>query len=447
MASFQGAGLNPGKPLISVIIPTRDRPDTLKICLAALRHERCTEIEIVVQDNASSPETLKVVTEAAQLDDRIVYYRSEQRLSQRHNFEMGLANSRGDYMSIIGDDDAFYRGALQWLASMVRRHRPDAVRWDLTAYIWPSLCVQNVGMFSFHYESYYGGWTKRSRRDCAARIAKAGGNSWDNVLVYHGLISRRLYDTIKRRSNGNFFSYHLPDVYAHNVMPFVEDANLSGDFIEVRHPLTIYGMSGHSSGASWAGSTSKKRGAKSPGKRWEAEIKADPMSHVPWQKPMRTMHYHDYVALTIGRDLGLLDNTRIDDEAWLQSIVDEVGANPWQIKGFMDAKPLYPFDAKLFERVFSTHAELVKAPPDAPPATYTLYEPWWHCQQTCIKAVLPNSDDDVAGAVEVLDSLIDSRIGLLRRNPMTAYVARWQQNKLKKKLKSVYENHKAAQSA
>ena len=59
------------------------------------------------------------------------------------------------------------------------------------------------------------------------------------------LISRRMYDAVKDRSGGTFFSYHLPDVFAHNVMAFVKDPRLSGDYIDVRHPIAVYGLSGH----------------------------------------------------------------------------------------------------------------------------------------------------------------------------------------------------------
>lgn len=430
------------RPVLSIIIPTRDRPDTLQVCLEALRREKCASLEIVVQDNASAPVTRQVVEMASKLDNRIAYHRSEQRLSQRHNFESGLAAARGDYLSIIGDDDAFYRGAPQWLVKMLQRQRPDAIRWSLTAYIWPSLCNQNVGMFSFNYKSFFGGWRRRSMRESARRIARAGGNSWDNILVYHGAISRLLYENIKDRSGGTFFSYHLPDVYAHNVMPFVEGPGLTGDFLDVQHPLTVYGMSGHSSGASWSVAASSASGGQSPGERWEAEIRVDPMAHVPWQKSMRTMHYHDYVALSIGRELGLLGAIEIDDEAWMQSIVDEVAANPWQIRGFMDATPLYPFDAKIFGRVLSAHAEAAKAPPPPPDAYYTLYEPWWVYHQTCIKAILPASNDDVGGAVEVLDHLINNQIGLLRHNPLTKHLGRWKRGEMKRRLKAAYESYR-----
>ena len=42
-----------GVPRVSVVVPTRDRPDRLAICLAALERQTVPELEIVVVDDAS----------------------------------------------------------------------------------------------------------------------------------------------------------------------------------------------------------------------------------------------------------------------------------------------------------------------------------------------------------------------------------------------------------
>ena len=117
------------KPLISVIVPTRDRPETLTSCLAALWHHKSSRIEIVVQDNFSGPETRKVVRAAQRKDKRIRYARSKFSTSQRHNFELGLAAAKGDYLSIIGDDDGYCLGSLDWLVERLTIKPADAVRW------------------------------------------------------------------------------------------------------------------------------------------------------------------------------------------------------------------------------------------------------------------------------------------------------------------------------
>ena len=91
------------KPLISVVIPTRDRSDTLRATLRALAHQASDQIEFVVQDNSVGSDTSDVVLEAMSRDPRIRHSRTPFPASQRQNFELGLQAARGDYMAIIGD--------------------------------------------------------------------------------------------------------------------------------------------------------------------------------------------------------------------------------------------------------------------------------------------------------------------------------------------------------
>ena len=46
---------------ISVIVPTRNRKDSLRVCLAALRDQQHPDFELVVVDDASSDETAAMV--------------------------------------------------------------------------------------------------------------------------------------------------------------------------------------------------------------------------------------------------------------------------------------------------------------------------------------------------------------------------------------------------
>src|SRR5512145_865577 len=64
-------------PLISIVIPTRNRQDTLRIALSGLKAHKSKSIEILVHDNASDAGVKTVVAEAAKADPRIVYRRSE----------------------------------------------------------------------------------------------------------------------------------------------------------------------------------------------------------------------------------------------------------------------------------------------------------------------------------------------------------------------------------
>ena len=64
-------------PRFSVVIPTRQRANTLRHTLQTCLASDFDDYEIVVCDNCSSPETRQVVEEAA--SRRVVYVRAQDR--------------------------------------------------------------------------------------------------------------------------------------------------------------------------------------------------------------------------------------------------------------------------------------------------------------------------------------------------------------------------------
>ena len=88
------AGSNPSAvstrdvPLISLVIPTRERADTLAHTLATALAQRSRHYEVVVSDNASVDHTRETVTRIA--DDRVRYFNTGERLSMCGNYEFAL---------------------------------------------------------------------------------------------------------------------------------------------------------------------------------------------------------------------------------------------------------------------------------------------------------------------------------------------------------------------
>ena len=92
------------KPFISVIIPTRERADTLLFAIKTAFDQNSDDYEVIVSDNFSQDNTKEVVESFS--DPRLVYVNSGRRLSMCDNYEFGLEHARGEYIIFIGDDDA-----------------------------------------------------------------------------------------------------------------------------------------------------------------------------------------------------------------------------------------------------------------------------------------------------------------------------------------------------
>jgi GT2 family glycosyltransferase len=108
------AGARPGNPFISVIVPTRDRPDLLADCLAGLGLNDYAPREIIVVDQSRDEQTAAAVSLAAARDSTLRYVRSRTQGSSRaHN--VALEQARGELIAITNDD---CRPAADWLAQL-----------------------------------------------------------------------------------------------------------------------------------------------------------------------------------------------------------------------------------------------------------------------------------------------------------------------------------------
>lgn len=92
------------RPVLSVIIPTRNRAETLRRTLAAWRAHNASEtFEVVVVDDGSEDGTPGVLTEASAQDPRVRAFRQEASGPATAR-NVALAHAAGDLILFTGDD-------------------------------------------------------------------------------------------------------------------------------------------------------------------------------------------------------------------------------------------------------------------------------------------------------------------------------------------------------
>jgi glycosyltransferase involved in cell wall biosynthesis len=85
------------KPLVSVIVPTKNSASFLEACLSSIQSQTYKHLELIVVDNHSTDETLAI----AKKYTKYVYTKGPERSAQR-NF--GVSNAKGDYVAVIDSD-------------------------------------------------------------------------------------------------------------------------------------------------------------------------------------------------------------------------------------------------------------------------------------------------------------------------------------------------------
>ncbi len=98
---------NTGKPLVSVGIPTYNRPDGLSRTLDCITQQSYRNLEIIVSDNGSAGKrTQEIVNEFMLVDSRIQYHQQSQNMGPVFNFKFVLGKATGEYFMWAADDDS-----------------------------------------------------------------------------------------------------------------------------------------------------------------------------------------------------------------------------------------------------------------------------------------------------------------------------------------------------
>ena len=147
-----------GKPLVSIIIPTRDKADVLKTCIDSIVEKNTyTNIEIVIADNQSSDESaIEYLKTVSRTDPRVrvLNYNFPFNYSSINNYAAGQA--RGDVLLFLNNDMEVI--SPDWLESMLGHIiRPEVGAVGCKLY-YPDNTVQNAGIVmgitNFVGESY-----------------------------------------------------------------------------------------------------------------------------------------------------------------------------------------------------------------------------------------------------------------------------------------------------
>jgi glycosyltransferase involved in cell wall biosynthesis len=103
-------------PLISVVIPSFNKEKFIKKTLDSILLQDYPNLEVIVQDGASTDGTLKIIKNYAKKYPSIVRFESKKDKGQLDAVLKGLAKARGEIMTFINADDFYVNGAFEKVA-------------------------------------------------------------------------------------------------------------------------------------------------------------------------------------------------------------------------------------------------------------------------------------------------------------------------------------------
>lgn len=111
-------------PLVSVIIPTLERPEFLQAALRSVLRQTVPDFEVLIVDDGSATAILPLLD--ALNDGRIRYFRHESNRGEAAARNTGILHARGAYVAFLDDDDEWLPDKLRLQLDLFSR-QPDTV--------------------------------------------------------------------------------------------------------------------------------------------------------------------------------------------------------------------------------------------------------------------------------------------------------------------------------
>jgi glycosyltransferase involved in cell wall biosynthesis len=272
----------------TIVIPTRDRCDTLLHTLSTALAQNYKNFAVLVSDNASTDGTREKVLNIE--DSRLRYINTGERLSMSENWEFALNHVDAGWVTILGDDDAILPGSLDRVNQIINETGVKAIRSNGCSYSWPGLNFSDFGSLGISLKK---GYEKRHSNKMLQQVIDGRRHYNELPMLYNGgFVSIDLVKKSKKIA-GKFFHSMTPDVYSAVVFSL-----LTENYIYSHEPLAINGASLHSGGTAGFESVKRKRDYDPTAKFWSENNmpfhKDIPL--VPTKRPVRSISVTVYEA-------------------------------------------------------------------------------------------------------------------------------------------------------
>lgn len=102
-------------PLVSILIPSYNRPKFLEIALESAIKQTYKNIEIIICDDSTNDEVFSMIENYTKKYDNIRYYKNKKNIGQFENDLKLIELSRGDYINFLMDDDVFESNKIEMM--------------------------------------------------------------------------------------------------------------------------------------------------------------------------------------------------------------------------------------------------------------------------------------------------------------------------------------------
>ncbi len=229
-------------PFFSIVIPTRNRYNTLPYSIETVLKQEFADFELIVSDNSDQDQTISQdLIKNYQYESRIKFYRPPAALSMSDHYEFAVSRSIGEYIILFGDDDGLTAGALGKMYTIIKETKAKLVSWARVEYSWPDrVQTQLANQMIIPYMGKTGIMRSKSY---IKKVITFNADYRYLPMIYNSAVNRSVIESLKSKT-GRIFNAISPDIYTGYAFAW-----LLKEYITVGIPLSINGASSKSIGA------------------------------------------------------------------------------------------------------------------------------------------------------------------------------------------------------
>ena len=120
--------------LLSICIPTYNRPESLLNCLNSLAKQKNKDFEVCISDNCSK-KNIKNLIKPFGKKLKIVYNRNKKNLGFALNVLKVSSMARGEFIWFLGDDDLLTNNSVKYLTNKIKKSQDIDFFWINSYYL------------------------------------------------------------------------------------------------------------------------------------------------------------------------------------------------------------------------------------------------------------------------------------------------------------------------
>lgn len=240
-------------PYFSVIIPQKNRAEylvhTLKTCVI----QDYPNFEVIVSDDCSDDDSVKVANDLSQKDPRIKVYAHKQHLGMRDNFEFALNQVKPGYVLALGGDDGLTPGCIWRMYDIIKRTGTKLLTWTPAVFTYPISGEDS----RFAVRIKHSKEKTIQSKDFLRKLTETFDYKVNECPMFYvkGVASTELVNRVKSRTKDNSFYYcPTPDGFSGVVL-----AGEVKQYILSYEPLSIIGSTTKSQGLNYTRTDKESR--------------------------------------------------------------------------------------------------------------------------------------------------------------------------------------------